>query len=605
MLKLNDEQKQAVEHKDGALGVIAGAGSGKSLVLLERIRNLVKVHKVKQEEILAITFTDNTATELTEKLANMGLKRVNVGTFHSICLRQLNRANGGSKKFRMIKDFQVENLFKEIDRRVDVQEVRSFIGYQKNNGISPDDQFILRSKTYSEDEFRKFYKAYENFKKKNSLYDFDDFLILGLENVRKHGDRFKFDYVLVDEHQDSNKVQNELLKAWTRDNNIFAVFDFRQSIYGFRGSSVEYSMNFDSYWNQAKVINMFTNYRSTRNIVERSNEFIKHYYGNYKHYKDAKAFNQKDGIIEVHSSDKRVIEAMKVVNQISELIKQGTEPKEIAVLYRNNVHADYVENELKIRGIDYYISNDASFFKRREVAGILSILRLILNTNDDSAFETVFRTRLQPLMYFSNNLLVRIKDYAYDKDISYFEALPDVSYDKFWQRKNAIEFVGIIQDLQNAYYSNPNDLKSLIDQIVVKFKLKSNIEDRYTSEEEREERLASIQLLKRFTGNHSLEDFIDHAYSDHGDKKKKANDNVVQLMTVHRSKGLEWDNVFVIGVQDGEFPSKRPNAINDIEEEARLFYVAVTRSKKNLWIHEIGRNNKFIVEYVGDSDIEY
>jgi len=233
---------------------------------------------------------------------------------------------------------------------------------------------------------------------------------------------------LVDEHQDSNVVQNELLKLWQKNNNVFAVSDPKQNLYSFRGSDTRFSMNFEDYWDGAKVINVDTNYRSKRNIIEKSNDFIRKYYGGYEHYSDSIAHDKSDGHIEINSYMNQQLEATDVADKIEKLIEGGTKLKDIAVLYRNNKHADFIEYELKKRDIDYEIANDGSFFKRREIAGILSLIRLGLDDTDNNAFENVFRLRTYPLKYFSNQLYNNIRDTANKHGYTLLEALYNAKY---------------------------------------------------------------------------------------------------------------------------------------------------------------------------------
>lgn len=594
-IQFNKQQQEAIDFKDGACGVIASAGSGKTTLLLERIRKLVHEHNVFERDILTISFTRNTADDLIKRLAKMGLHHVNVGTFHSICIQQLNKEGYNINGSKMVQEWQIDNCFKAIDQKVDVKDVSSFISYQKNYMVKPDDEFIKKDSAYTEDELRKFYKAYEKMKDNQGLYDFDDYLLLCLEMLRENPGKYTYDYILVDEHQDSNKVQNMLLKEWCQSGNIFTVYDFRQAIYGFRGGTTEYSMNFERYWEDAQVKNVYINYRSPKNIVEKSNQFIRQYYKDYEHYVDSESYSDEDGYIEISSPLSQEVEAIEVVDKIEKLISEGVALKEIAVLYRNNKHADFVENQLKLRGVDYDIANDSSFFKRREIAGILSFLRLIMNTDDNSAFEGVFKLRVYPLMYFSNKILADIQDYANKNDVSLYNAMQYIDYPQSWHKSNVFKFYDNIERIQQMIAEDDKNVISVINEIVKLFQIKKMINDKYSNKEERDERLNSIEVLKSFVKGNNLEQFITYVYSNTERKKKK--ENAVQLMTIHRSKGLEWDNVFLIGVQDGEFPSQREGAMNTILEEARLFYVAVTRSKKNLWVSEIGKGNQFVKEY--------
>lgn len=589
-IKFNKEQQKAVDFHKGAAGVIASAGSGKTAVLLGRIDNLIKKHGVFEHNILAVSFTNATAKELKDKLTSMGHAHVNVGTFHAICGQILRKE--GINISNMIQEWQIENCFKDIDPMVDVRDVMNFISFQKNHMRTANDDFVDKESYYDHAELRKFYKAYENLKKKLRAYDFDDYLLLCLDLVRKNKGKYTFEYILVDEHQDSNKVQNHLLEEWCQSGNIFTLSDFRQALYSFRGGDVEYSMYMDNYWKDAKTLNVHTNYRSPQNIVEKSNNFIRKYYKDYKHYTDAVADNKTDGSITTRSFSDRMQEAKYVVDEIEAQISMGVPLNEISVIYRVNAHGDYVENELKRRKIDYDIANNGSFFKRREIAGILSFLRLVMDTEDNSAFEGAFRMRTYPLMYFSNILLRNIQEYARDESVPMFEAIMSIKYPKVWQRKNAQIFRSGINRLQ-AMYDDGASVVTLINEIVKRYRIKTFIDDKYSSIDEREERLESIKVLKSFAEDMELEDFINYVYTNNNIGKKKAKDNSVKLMSVHRSKGLEFDNVFVVGVEDEKFPDIKSN----IDEEARIFYVAVTRSKKNLWISEIGHENKFMKQY--------
>lgn len=593
-ITFNDKQATAVNFKDGAMGMIAGAGAGKTSILLGRVSNLIEKHKVMEGNILAISFTRATADELTSKLQDMGHHHVNVGTFHSICGGILRQEGINITGYNLIKEWQADNCFKNIDQTVDTNEVLSFISYQKSYMRKPSDEFMPKYSEYTASELREFYQAYESMKRQQNLYDFDDYLLLCLDVLKRNPGKYTYDYILVDEHQDSNKIQNKLLKEWSSTGNVFTASDFRQAIYSFRGGTTEYSMNFESHWDDATVHNVNINYRSPKNIVDRSNKFIKQYYGEYEHYIDAIAHKETDGGIVISSVSNREKEGQEVADKIESLIEQGADLNEIAVLYRVNAHADFVEAELKHRGIEYDIANDSSFFKRREIAGIISYLRLLFNTDDDGAFENVFRTRNAPLKYMSNKVLNDIQKHAQSEGISQYEASREIRLDQPWQTRNMRSFEDDIERLAHKAQSGIS-VVDLIDDIVRAFRIKSGIRERYVNQEELQERLGSIEVLKSFVKSNNLEQFITYVYSNTEKKKKK--DNAVKLMSIHRSKGLEFDNVFVIGVEDGKFP----HANSELNEEARLFYVACTRSKQNIWISEIGEGNKFIEEYGYDS----
>lgn len=588
---LNNEQQAAVDKVEGAYGVIASAGAGKTRVLIERINNLINNHKIDGSDILAVSFTKNSADELEQKLAALGHYDVNVGTFHSICGRILRKEGININGYNLIKEWQADNCLKAIDKNVDVKEVLNFISFQKNYKVSYDDEFVRKGSIYTEGELRRFFKAYEEFKEEEGLYDFDDYLLMCLELVKEKSGKHTFDYILVDEHQDSNVVQNELLKEWSNSGNIFTLSDFRQAIYGFRAGLPEFAMHMDRYWDGAETLNVSINYRSAKNIVEKSNEFIKKYYQDYVHYKDSTPNKQEDGHISVHSHTSREAEARKVADQIEQLLADREKPGEIAVIYRVNKHADFIEAQLKRRGIEYYISNNSSFFKRKEIAGIIAYLRLAKDLKDENAFETVFNVRNYPLKYFSNRVMDNVRRDATQNKKTLYEAFVTMRPSQPWQTQNIMIFKKNMEKLSRLAKQGRN-VVDLINEIVKVFKLEEYIKERYSNKTEIEERMDSINVLKSFVQGNNLEDFISYAYSNN--EKKEKRDDVVQLMSIHRSKGLEFDNVFVVGVEDGEFPHRDADSE---EEEARLMYVAVTRPRNNLYINEIGTGNRFIKEY--------
>ncbi|MGG3987481.1 3'-5' exonuclease [Bacillus smithii] len=561
-------------------------------VLTYRLNTLITKHGVPEKDILTITFTRNTADELKQKLNNMGFSSVNVGTFHSICGRILTNEGYNLSGNNLIKEWQIKKCFNPINDKADIQDIISFISYQKNYLRSYDDEFVPKESMYDESDLRQFFRAYETYKQQNGLFDFDDYLIECYKVLQNNPKKYTYDFVLVDEHQDSNLVQNLLLKEWCASGNIFAVFDFKQALYRFRGANPEYCMNFDKEWDNATIIHLDTNYRSAANIVHKANHFIKKYYGDYIHYSDSIPHKEHNGQITLDSYISREHEALYVADKIANLIDNGEKLGEIAVLYRNNSHAGNIENELKRRNIDYEISNDSSFFKRKEIEGILAYLRLLVNPHDDQAFETIFKFRNYPLTYFSGQLFDEIKVFAGKNNLSYYESFIMFNYPKAWQEKNMEQFKDNITRL-NLQKDKGIDVKTLIDNVIKAFKIEDYIYDKYMNYEEREDRLKSLEILKSFVRGTNLEKFLSYVMYTGG--KKKSKKNSVKLMTIHASKGLEFKHVFLIGVEDGSFPHEN----SELLDEARLFYVGVTRAKENLYISEIGKGNQFINEYFG------
>ena len=591
MIKFNEQQLKAINHKDGACAVIAGAGSGKSTVMVERIKTLIE-NSVDGQDILAISFTRNTAKELKKKLKRKGISDVNTGTFHAICNKILIQE--GLNPHKHVLNFEVKNAFNRYNHgKVNTKEIMDFISYQKNYNRTYTDDFVFKETSYTDEELREYFKVYEDLKDKKKAMDFDDSLIKCLKILQKNPNKYTFKYVLVDEHQDSNLVQNMLIKSLCPSNNVFCVFDYRQAIYTFRGGNPEYCMNFNKEFPNATIINLDVNYRSTNNIVENANNFIKQYYGDYEFYSDGLSQNKDNGKIKILTNYGKE-EAKMIVDKIEKQLEDGANPSDFAILYRLNSSPEYIENELKVRDIDYFIDNESSFFKRKEINGILSILRLIQNPHDNEAFENVFNLRTKPLGFMSNNILDEITAYAAVNDKSYYEASQLIKYPQYWQEKNATKFDEYIYKLSLQYKKN-NNLMKLINNVIVAFSMEEWLDNNFDSKEEVDERIEAFDTLKSFVRSNTLESFINYVYSS--DKsKRQCKEDCVKLMSVHKSKGLEFKTVFVIGIEDGKFPHKK----SDILDEARLFYVAITRAKENLYISQIYEGNLFVEQYKKD-----
>jgi len=591
-MKFNKQQQLAIDHKDGACVVISGAGSGKTTLLIGRISNLIEKYNINQKDILTISFTRNTANELKKKLKALNYTDVSVGTFHSICMRILSN-EGIDVRNHLIPEWESKKCFETalVTDKVDTKEILSFIGYQKSYMKSYKDEFVFKDCKYTDDDMRLCYKAYETLKTKNGFYDLDDYLLLCYDVLLKNKGKYTWKYLLVDEHQDSNIIQNLLIKEWINTDNIMVIGDFRQSIYGFRGALPELFMNFYKEYKNTNVVNMDINYRSCKNLVDNSNRFIKKYYGDYKYYSDSVANTDDNGDINKYSYFDRKEESHDIVDKIEKLIQDEHDVNEIAILYRNNSHADYIECELRHRKLPYQISNDSSFFKRKEISLIVGYLRLINNVHDDEAFEIIYKAQCYPTKFFGGKIFDDIKSKAGQKNISYYESFISYNYPKTWQSSNERVFEKNIQYLkmQNEKHIS---IQTLIDNIVKSFQIKEYITDKYENIDDQTDRINSIETLKKFIKGDNLGSFIDYVNNP---INKKSKDDGIKMMTIHGSKGLEFDTVFVVGIEEGKFP----NAKSDLLEEARLMYVAITRPRKNLYLSSI-LDSTFVNEYFGE-----
>lgn len=579
-LNFNEAQLEAINTLEGKVAVVASAGSGKTTVLTHRVRKLVD-SGVNPSEILVSTFTRKSAEDLTKRLSDLGIS-VEVGTFHSICGKILSKE--GINVSKKIPIYMIDNAFKRMNqgKSTNTLDILNWISYQKNYGKTPKDKkFVSMESNYSEEELALFFKVYEQEKKKSGAYDFDDYLTYCLKVLKMKPNKYTYKHILIDEFQDNNNVQSELMKCFCPLNNIFTVFDYRQAIYGFRGGNAELCMDFAKE-QDTKLVDMNTNYRSDKIIVEASNAFIRPFYSKSGIYSDTITHSTSEGVIKTIEGASKEDEAFKIGEEIERLIKEGENPEDIMVLYRNNNDSMFVENELKTRKIEFNIENNGSFFKRKEIDIVMCMLRLIHNKGkDDSAYETIVKSRCNYFQFLPKKVLEDIIKLSGKEDISYFEASKKVNCDKAYDKHNLREFTDQIRKLI-LWDSLGKSVGVLIDNIIKTLKLEEYIIENNTSKTDQDDKIEALKTLKLFVKNNNLESFLNFVYSGiENDSKKKKKDKAVDLMTVHKSKGLERKIVFLIGVNKDKFPSAREE---NILNEANVFYVGVTRAKNMFYI---------------------
>lgn len=366
-------------------------------------------------------------------------------------------------------------------------------------------------------------------------------------------------------------------------------------IFSFRGANPELFMNLYNRYDNTKIINMNINYRSDKLIVDRSNYFIRQYYGSYKYYKDAISNSSNDGFIELIKNDCEEDESFEICDKIQTLLGLGHMGKDIAVLYRNNIQSQTLEGELRKRGIHYFIDSDTSFFNRKEIDMVMCILRLIKDNSDNSAYDKIFKYKCLPLNMLKNELLNNIAVISKNENKNFLDSSIEVSTD-LWRRNKLKNFHSYIKRLSAKYLSGAN-LDTLLNDIINLFSFEEYIKSQHSNDEDRVEKLKSLENLKKIAKGLTLEQLLKLSYEG-GNINKKPSENDIRLMTAHKSKGLEFKNVIIIGVEQGKFPSDKSSEI----EEARLFYVAITRAKNNMIISQIGIHNKFIEQYFGNKD---
>lgn len=598
--KFNEAQKEIVNHKDGACLVLAGAGSGKTFSLIQRVKNLINKYDVPTSEITIITFTKNSANDLIEKLKDEGIIGIRVGTFHSVCSKILSSMNLLSfNPSNQIRDYEVDNIWTQLNNgeKTNCMDIRSFISYQKAFNVRCHEDFKDKETEYDTEFLRKCYMEYESYKERRRALDFDDILLKTYDLFKEHEhsgkmEEFKTKYLLIDEAQDNSLVQNLLLPHLCSTDNIMAIGDARQTLYSFRGSSPQEFLNFKKVYPNARIIDMNINYRSCSNIIDRVNIFARNWYKG-ELFSDTVAGIKEKGRIVRKTIATDQLEAQYVVDNIQQMIADGVKEEDIAIIYRLNENSSMVEMLLKERGIPYTIDNDASFFKIKEISTILCVLRLMQSEQDNMAYEEVFNSRMGGFKFLPNTLMTSIRETSYKLNCSYLEASVSVSTPKPYQKQKLIEFSKMIEGLKRQSLSRV-PLNVVIETIIRGLNIEGYIADNQKYDtEKKNSRLSCLRALGVFTRNSNIESFLSLAYSSSSDKKKNEKKSVgVNLMTVHKSKGLEWENVFFIGHGE-KFPNKRA----PIEEEANIFYVGATRAKTNLWVTEVGGGSLFINQF--------
>ncbi len=591
---LNDKQKEAVLHIDGPCLVIAGAGSGKTRVLTTRIANLIE-NGIPSYNILAITFTNKAAKEMRERLERIVPDNNSfVGTFHSLGVRIL-RENapllGLDRTFNIIDSDDVISIIKKIMKEKGFDPkltspayIRNKISNIKNEMLSDDDIFKFYN-TPQDKVAEKVYYEYIDILKKNNSVDFDDLLRLPvklfIENpdiLESYQDRYK--YILIDEYQDTNEVQYKLSKLLAKKyKNIFIVGDPDQSIYMFRGANFRNILNFEKDYKNAKVIPLEENYRSTKYILDAANSVIK----NNKERKEKTLWSsvgegQKTKYLRAYD-DKHEIQM--VVDEIKRLIDEGYKKNEIAILYRTNAQSRLVEEMFLKANMPYKVVGSYYFYNRKEVKDLICYLRLILNNHDEISLRRVINV---PKRGIGDATIAKLELEAKEQNTSIFEVISKGKEQLF---KELI--------LHLTEESDNLSLTELIDLILNETGMREEYEAEKTMESER--RLEVLEEFKSITksfedrtGSTSLSDFLEEISLIADVTEHQENEDVVTLMTMHSAKGLEFEVVFLVGMEDGIFPHQNSFCEEGgLEEERRLCYVGITRAKRKLYISNAKR----------------
>ena len=616
MNDLNEIQKQAVLYNSGASLIVAGAGSGKTRVLTYKIAYLLQ-NGVDPYKIMALTFTNKAAKEMKERIAQLVGKeeadKIKMGTFHSVFAQILKfecYEIGWNSRFSIYDEADCRNLIKDIIQELSIENdkykpanVHQRISMAKNNLINPDD--YTNDKAIQEEDVKAkmqmigtIYSMYQNRLKIANAMDFDDLLFntFKLFSERPIVSKYyqdKYDFVLVDEFQDTNYVQMQiLLQLCSNKNNLYAVGDDAQSIYGFRGANINNILSFQATFKNAQVFKLEQNYRSTQNIVSAANSLIHQNINQIP----KNVFSQGDKGDKVHfiqlPTDRD--EAWFLMHELKAIMRaEGCRYSDFTFLYRNNAQSRCIEEALMRDGIPYIVHGGISFFQRKEVKDVMAYLRLTCNCDDNEAFKRVINF---PPRGIGNVTIQKIKDRATTLNVPMLHVAGEPEAFKLNVSSKTKEKLKEFANKINEYALKVTtlDAETFANELVNDFGVYEYLNgvptDGITKINNVNEIFSSIQTFMemRKKENRNDEIFIYNYLQDVAllaDEQMTEDTDRVNLMTIHASKGLEFDSVFIVAIEEGIFPSSRTaSSVLELEEERRLMYVAMTRAKKHLFL---------------------
>ena len=598
---LNEQQVKAVNCSLGNKLILAGAGSGKTRVLIHRVERLILDFKIQPSNILALTFTNKASNEMKqrlEKVLRMSSQGLWFGTFHGICRRilKIHWKEAGIKDFFSILDSQDQlRMIKRIIKQKNLDEnlyepkhLQSFINSQKDKGLRYD------KCDYDDNVYIEIYKDYDLACRQTNSVDFADLILLTYEMLLKnqkilHYYSTRFKNIMVDEFQDTNALQFELLKLLNgKDGSLYAVGDDDQAIYGWRGARSKNIKYFTDQFSNVEVFKLEQNYRSTNSILSVANELISNNTNRMgKNLWSESVKGEPVYLYEAYNDDD---ETGFIAEKIKELTLSDFKRSEIAILYRSNFLSRRLEEELNSRSIPYKIFGGFRFFERAEIKDVIAYLRIAVNESDDTSFE---RTINNPPRGLGEKTLSTLRLYAKTNNKSMWESINNLESITALSTRAVSSIMSYKSIINNIKESLSNEsLKDIISIIVKLSGFSTHFESKKTEESlSKQENIDElISTVERFTINNSdsenlIQDFLDNASLEAGEYQSKVNEDPVQLMTIHMSKGLEFPVVFVTGLEEGIFPNENRNVTPGfLEEERRLCYVAITRAMRKLYL---------------------
>lgn len=602
-MKFTDEQKEAVLTTEGNIVTIASAGSGKTSAYTHRIAYMIQEKGISPLEILAITFTKKASEEIQKRLTKMigkeTAKKVPIGTFHSIAYRLLKVLDPEFEKIAIAPDWwrlttmndlckpRTDKNHRGLNLGIKAGELAQFISYQKANMITPNDTFIINEQVefvdgLSDQILREAYSTYEQLKSDSRQIDFDDMLVRFYEKLRddeKFRSRIQgqFKYVMVDEFQDTSAIVMSIIKLINQQ-NVFVVGDWRQSIYAFINADVNNILDFHENFDNTKIIELNKNFRSTQNIVNLSNDIIGHSpIEKYKHYKPSVSVAEVGDKVRFSLYQDERKQATSIADKIEELQNAGTPLSEIAILVRANADTAIFEETLSDRDIPFDVSKSMSFFDRKEILDLISYARLVSKSDDDASFRRVINS---PNRYLSKKFVEDLEKFAGAHDMNLLQAVRVTPQAGEWKFKRGIDnFTKVIQDL---HYQQTVNAGRFLRNVVKLTRYIEYINESTISASSIPEKLDAVERLCEMASKFpTINAFLAHVSKIDDKKKKSKGKDAVNIVTAHSAKGLEWDATFVVNVNENLFPHQMNP---DKEEERRLFYVACSRARKQLFI---------------------
>lgn len=601
---LNDKQYEAVINTDGPCLVIAGAGSGKTKVLTHKIAYLMQEKDIKPWNILAITFTNKAANEMKERveaLVGDEAKDMWIGTFHSICVKILRRfidRIGFDHSFVIFDTSDQRTLIKEclkdlkIDDKMFTDRIVQFeISNAKNDMKEPEEYEAMVKGDYRREKIASVYNLYQRRLKENNAIDFDDIINYAIKIFRENDDVLdyytnKFNYILVDEYQDTNKSQFTLIRLLAKAHgNITVVGDNDQGIYSFRGADISNILNFEKDFKGTKIIKLEQNYRCTQNILNAANSVIKNNEVKYK--KKLWTENEEGALPTFHVSDDEYDEGRYIVEEINHLRREEYyKYSDFAILYRMNSQSRAIEEILRREDIPYKIVGGLKFYERKEIKDIIAYLRLINNPSDNLALKRIIN---EPKRGIGKTSLDKIQAISEQTGIPMYQIIKEADqYGLSRVYSNAQGFIEVIEDLISK--KDEYTITELIKHTLKETGYTKALEDENSIEAENrienlEEFLTVAVQFEEEEADNDLSTFLEGITLSSDIDGMDDEEESVTLMTLHSAKGLEFPVVFLVGMEEGIFPGyKSIGEPKELEEERRLCYVGITRAKNNLYL---------------------